>query len=844
MKKIKSLLILGIFLLVGYVSQSQEGITYRFNNFKIAPATGPDTLIFDVEAKGTTNNTYTTTFTIKVDFSTTVFGSGATPVVVEQLALSLPSGYNFNTLITSVDANTFASTFLAFKTMAPHNGSYKTAYLSNLTTTYQGVVRYKMLITGSGDCGIGFFISGAGSMQSGQNYVLVNNASTTIPYNPITADNNLLTLPSNPNTNLIISEVGDPSNTTTNFVEIYNAGATALDFTNNFAWYLNANGSSSVKLTGTLAAGAVYTVAYDNTDFTPSLVSTIVGTGGSTNYVLSTYGDYATGTAVDTYNGSLAGFDFTGKHAVRIYNITAPNMTMTASEWAISGADNNDMTAGSHRATLNWDGVPSSEWRLKANWAQNFIPDAGHNVSIPNTGETKPVITYGDNAYAYGITIGTPNTVGLIIESDPVLGDGSLITYGTVTGKSSVKRYLGADRFWYVSIPTTAATASVFLHTWLFTYNESLSSWDPFIEAETTPLVRMKGYADWTSSTHPWHQDWPPVGDTTTQYKGTLNTGDISTALTKNGDGWNFVGNPYPSAVDWDATGWTRTNLTTNAYYVWNGTSYSSYVAGGPGTNGGTQYIPAAQGFFVSANAAGTLGVSNATRVHSTQDFWKSQDNFINLLSLKISDGTMTDETVIHFDENASADIDYSYDALKMMADSTVQLYSTNNDIKMSINTYNNLTQTTKVDLGMYIPVYGQYSISASNLESFDQTVPVYLEDKVTGQKFNLRETNTYTFSSEEGMAGRFAVHFAEFQGIGDDGTPEIHNIYSANNTIYIDFSGTTGEIAIYNILGQEINHTAAVNGMNKISVPEGNAVYIVKVISDHATVTKKVFVK
>ena len=841
MKKIKSLLILGVLILVGFTGQSQVGITYRFNNFKIAPAAGPDTLIFDVEAKATTNTTYTTTFTIKVDFSTTVFGSSATPVVVEKLVLAQPTGYNFNTDIVSIDANTFGSTFLAFKTLPPHNGSYKIAFLSNLTTTYQGVVRYKMLITGSGDCGIGFFISGGGSMQSGQNYVLVNNASTTINYTPITAENNLLTLPSNPNTSLIISEVGDPSNSSTNFVEVYNAGATAVDFTNHYAWYLNANGSSSVKLTGTLAAGAKYTVGYDAVDFTPTLTSTVVGTGGATNYLLSTYGDYTNGTAIDVYNGAT--YDFTGKHAVRLYDIVTPNATMTASEWAISAAQNTDMTPGSHRSTITWDGVPSSEWRLKANWAQNFIPDAGHNVAIPNAGETIPVISNGDNAYANNLTIGGAG-VGLLIASDQVDGDGSLITYGTVSGTASVQRFLDADRFWYVTQPTTAATANVFLHLWLFTYNEGASDWDAFIEDETTPLSLMKGYAAWTSSVNPWHQDWDPVDDTTVNYDGTLNTGAISKGLTKDGDGWNFVGNPYVSAVDWDAAGWTKTNLTTDAYYVWNGGTYSSYVFGGPGTNGGTQYIPAAQGFFVNASAAGSLGVNNAVRVHSTQDFWKSNGNFDNMLSLTISNGEINDEALIRFDANATPEIDYSYDAKKLLSQNAPQLYTMLNDEMMAINTFNNYTQTVKIDMGVNTPEAGEYTILVSNLESFDAGVPVYLEDKVTGQKMNLRETTSYTFNSQEGMSQRFAVHFAEFAGIGDDPATRVNSIYAANKMIYVDFTGTSGQIILYNILGQEVGRVSASKGTNEIDVAEGNAVYIVKVISDNNTVTKKVFVK
>ena len=44
--------------------------------------------------------------------------------------------------------------------------------------------------------------------------------------------------------------------------------------------------------------------------------------------------------------------------------------------------------------------------------------------------------------------------------------------------------------------------------------------------------------------------------------------------------------------------------------------------------------------------------------------------------------------------------------------------------------------------------------------------------------------------------------------------------------------------------MGQEVARKAAVNGLNKVSLVQGNATYIVKVISENSYVTEKVFVK
>jgi hypothetical protein len=360
----------------------------------------------------------------------------------------------------------------------------------------------------------------------------------------------------------------------------------------------------------------------------------------------------------------------------------------------------------------------------------------------------------------------------------------------------------------------------------------------------------MQGYAVWTSSVNSYDTLVPPIGDTTVAYDGILNTGAQSTSLTYTangatyGDGWNFVGNPYPSAADWEASGWTKTGLVTDAYSVWDGTTYGTYTAGSGGTNGATQFIPAAQGFFVQTSASGTLGMDNEVRTHSTQAFWKNEGFKLNRLSLTISNGEASDETVIYFNEDATQEMDYQYDAAKLMAPAAPQAYTMLDETKMAINTFNNTGETSSVVMGINAPESGEFTITASNIESFDATTPIYLEDLVEGKYTNLREQLSYTFNNEEGTTERFVVHFTNTQGIDDPVSSEVSNIYAFDREVYVDFEGTRGEISIYNILGQEISRTVAIRGLNVLSVPQGNSVYIVKVLTDNVNVTKKVFVK
>ncbi|MEL6616011.1 MAG: C-type lectin domain-containing protein, partial [Bacteroidota bacterium] len=83
-------------------------------------------------------------------------------------------------------------------------------------------------------------------------------------------------------------------------------------------------------------------------------------------------------------------------------------------------------------------------------------------------------------------------------------------------------------------------------------------------------------------------------------------------------DGWNMFGNPWATGMDWDAVGWTRTNVT-NTLYVWDhnnagGPQYVSWngIAGGMASG----VIEPHQGFWAKASAAGpALQAPSAAKV-------------------------------------------------------------------------------------------------------------------------------------------------------------------------------------------------------------------------------------
>ncbi|MBP7830352.1 MAG: autotransporter-associated beta strand repeat-containing protein [Kiritimatiellae bacterium] len=201
---------------------------------------------------------------------------------------------------------------------------------------------------------------------------------------------------------LFISEVADPGdNANARFVELYNGSGATIDF-GAATWYLSrqANGSTwaEVQLTGTVAAGATYIVAYNTTYDTAysknaDLYNGSVITGnGDDGYFLYSDGGYAAGTLVDAYgvidqDGTGQAWEYEDDHAVRNASIAKASNTWTSSEWTITAANVADMTPDAHTCT----GAS----------APSFVPGFS-NATVAGTSQVVTGLT-ADTTYYYRV---------------------------------------------------------------------------------------------------------------------------------------------------------------------------------------------------------------------------------------------------------------------------------------------------------------------------------------------------------------------------------------------------------------------------------------------------------
>jgi hypothetical protein len=473
-------------------------------------------------------------------------------------------------------------------------------------------------------------------------------------------------------------------------------------------------------------------------------------------------------------------------------------------------------------ATTTWTGAVNSDWFNPGNWG-NGVPGAITQVTIPGGLTNYP--TLDAPATIAGVTI---NSGGSFIGSEFL-----------TTASALVKRDIVNSVFHFISSPVASTTfGEVFpfnqTEVWVRQYNETTGDWDNLTSADA-PAVG-KGYTVQMNQPQ------------TALFEGVLNNSPVTLTLVKQNPGtdpsrvgWNLLGNPFTSAIDWDLTDHSNVD---GAVYVWNGTQYVSWNGSiGALTDG---IIPAQNAFFAKTVTDGlTLNVPLSARVHSSQAFYKA--TIADMLEITAEGNSYSDKTFVRFNNMASSDFDSQYDAYKLTGNiNAPQLFSLiNGDTYLSINELP-MAGNEVVDLGFSCNTTGIYTIAAAGAENFASSVPVILQDVKLNTYQDLKTNPLYSFGYEAGEnVNRFKLWFQQVTGIN---SPVINNlkVYSFDKTVVIENNdGLTGEVGIYDITGRAISSQVLTNqSTTQIPVNAAGGTYIVKIITANGPVNAKVFIR
>jgi len=181
-----------------------------------------------------------------------------------------------------------------------------------------------------------------------------------------------------------------------------------------------------------------------------------------------------------------------------------------------------------------------------------------------------------------------------------------------------------------------------------------------------------------------------------------------------------------------------------------------------------------------------------------------------------------------------NAGFDSEYDAYKLWGyETSPQLYVIVPDNVLSVYVVPEIALEDIINLGFKAGEQNTYTITAEQIENFDDYNFILLEDLLTGNIVNLLEVPLYSFTATpDDISERFRLKFTnDITGLGKE-SEKFVNIYSFGNTIFVQLqSEETGqEVIIYDMLGQEVDKQNSLSkGLNTISVDKGMGYYLVK---------------
>jgi hypothetical protein len=446
-------------------------------------------------------------------------------------------------------------------------------------------------------------------------------------------------------------------------------------------------------------------------------------------------------------------------------------------------------------------------------------------------------------------------TEGFTIQSDAT-GTGTFVdknTSGGVTvsgGDATIQQYLTTGRNWYVSSPTASAALSGLsaraTTDEIYIYDETT---DAFTKTTATTLTPLTGYVAVANST-----------GNAVFTGGNINTGVLSATLTRTASntdhaGFNLVGNPYPSYLDWDQvytqstyldpTMWYRTKTSSGSAYVFE--TYNALSEVGTAnfcscTDAATSYIPPMQAFWVyvtEGNTQGTFTVNNTMRSHEagTGSLLRSASTN-KLLRLQVSNGTNSDQAIILFNTEASDDQDLFDSPKKSNQSASIpEIFTLVNNKQTVINGMGDLSDSKQMILGFKSSeANDQYAITASEISGFDEETKIILKDNLLSKEIVLSDTVSYNFTASSINSTdltRFTIAFYPSGSMSNNETTlNSVNVISSDHKIIVNVTDNLGlnQVTVYNTIGQ-IVYSKEAKGLETFCSPElANGAYLVNV--------------
>jgi hypothetical protein len=553
--------------------------------------------------------------------------------------------------------------------------------------------------------------------------------------------------------------------------------------------------------------------------------------------------------------------------------VFSPSTTFDGVSW------DNDLPDSTKRAIFSGNATITSS--LNACFVQ-INPGVNVVVGTPGTANTNAILHIEN-----GLTVDTTSTLtfennaSLIQVNDAAVNSG-LITYKRIT--TPMKNYDFTD--W--SSPVLGQTLKKLSPNTLS--DKYYSFWNRvwITENPTNTMSPGKGYTIRTPKEGVWGAPYPetvvfPYAQPVS-FIGKPNNGVYTVTVNSNAGRYNFIGNPYPSALDADVfvpdnAGaiigtiyiWTHNTPITSSNYVYSQDDFASYNASlgagvaaassaipGANTNEPTGKVAAGQGFFTisTTGTTGSITFNNSMRAvaaASNSQFFKGTKTKKSTierhriwLSLSNTQGAFK-QTLIGYATGATNGDDVAFDGSNYTKNAYIDFYSLISTKKCVIQGRAlPFDKKDEVPLGYKSTIDGSFSISIDKIDGVLASQDVFLQDKTAAIYYNLKK-GPYTFNTLKGtFDDRFVLVYVDKSAL--DFSTQTRNPVLENNklgdvqklvvisvkdgTLKINsLDGNIAKIYIYNLEGKQLYKNANINNTEFVvsnSVPRNQIVIVV----------------
>jgi hypothetical protein len=477
-------------------------------------------------------------------------------------------------------------------------------------------------------------------------------------------------------------------------------------------------------------------------------------------------------------------------------------------------------------------------------------------------------------------TSGTLTANGLLTLESTATRDARISANASVSGNVVVRRFIGAGTADYRDMcsPVVGATVADWDDDLIISgpsfpdgcaYGSqgcftSVSTWNAVTQAyaivtgPTQALTNGQGFEIFLGD------DLNTFSGDVVSVTGTNPSGTRSISCRTN---WNLIGNPMPSAIDFDLC--TRNGSIQNYFYIYDPTTEAwEFYDGGTGTSSGSVnaagLLSSAQGFWVfNSGATANFDVLQTAKSATTPTFVRAPQPYLagtfnlvlssnmnskscrSIVSMNAPTREMAESDILLFKGPQHPDRPNTAPVLAFVSENGEFVRKDNRITEESLS----------IPVMVSISMDGEYTITPEMLESLTEYSCVLLYDSKTGTYHNLRD-GAYTFSAVGNGKDevRFRLILTNDGSCMDAGSvvaakENFISIRTFQNTVTVMVDNhpdmTEGTLTVYNMVGQMVVspvNIAAEPATYEVFLPENeHGVYMVVVDFGDERITKKV---